>query len=814
MKRTINFFASVFSFALLFLPASSARAQIDVGDFTISGGAEVGGLPGNVQGNRGRYEEYRDLPESVIVPQLQLMIGGKKEDFYLNFDASKVGRDDQNYRLRVGRYGLLDMEFEWDQIPHIFSDDIARSPYRGVGGGNLTLASKPTATVTSNTASLGNPALPATFPNGTQAFATCAENPFCTWLNANANPLDLQLLNRIARFKLRYTPSPGWTFTANYSSQETNGTRAFGSYVGGSPGSYNITELPEPLQYQTHNVELGGEYAGKGWSLALKYNVSLFHNSVSSLVWDNPINLSGVGTACKDKSAYSMSSTTGAITASGPCRSRTDLYPSNLAHTITLMGTADLPLKTRFLGTVSYGWRLQDDHFVPFTINSCYGSGAVPSTCADAALTAMPTISKNSLNGDVRPLMVNATLVNNSLINGLNIKAYYRLFDLSNRSNKITFNNGLILNDRGTAAEVGAESRSGMEYSKNTVGLDAGYDITRWLTAKLGYSFDKMHRVDRQVRNTDEHTFGPTVDIKPSSWLLLRASYKHSWRTSPHYEFEDDVANIGRMFDQANRDRDKASLFAQISPWDRLTFDAGFEVTGERYDAVLGTQNDYNYSPSIGFSYVPLDWLSFFGNYNWERFDWLLQSMQRSSTTQDPRVLCASAVAADQNACKRLWTSHGRDSIHNFSLGSDASLIPNLLRFRIQYGFSFGESLVHSKGATCLNGAGLPFPAGTSGGVSACTPATDYPSLTNIWHELLARLEYQVHRNVALTFGYYFNHANEKDPQVDIMQPWMGANDQWSITGNANLGRSMFLGDHIKGPYTAHVGFVSLKFKF
>jgi hypothetical protein len=90
-----------------------------------------------------------------------------------------------------------------------------------------------------------------------------------------------------------------------------------------------------------------------------------------------------------------------------------DLYPNNQAHTVTLSGAAALPLKSNFMGTVSYGFRLQDAPFLPFTINSCYGSGPKPATCADAALTPLPTISRNSLSGDLRPLMVTATMVNN-----------------------------------------------------------------------------------------------------------------------------------------------------------------------------------------------------------------------------------------------------------------------------------------------------------------------------------------------------------------------------------------------------------------
>ncbi len=117
MEHTSKFVVSALSIALLILVTSAAWAQIDVGDYTVSGSGEIGGLPRTFSGDKAKFEEYRDIPESVIVPQLQLMIGSKKEDFYFKFDATNVGRNDQNYMLRFGRYGLLDIQFEWDQIP-------------------------------------------------------------------------------------------------------------------------------------------------------------------------------------------------------------------------------------------------------------------------------------------------------------------------------------------------------------------------------------------------------------------------------------------------------------------------------------------------------------------------------------------------------------------------------------------------------------------------------------------------------------------------------------------------------------------------
>ena len=750
MKRHKIFFSSILSCALIFLLTSPVRAQIEVGDFTIRGEGEFGGVLRDTNGKRQKFEEYRDLSETAIVPQLQLMIGGKKEDFYLNFDSSNLGRDNQNYIMRFGRYGLLDVEVEWDQIPHLFSLNTARTPYI-MRDGTYTLGTKP---------------------------ATTAGTAVRDWVNSEANGVDLKMFNGFGRFKVRYTPGTPWTFTGGYSSQNVAGRRAFGA-VFGSGGSYKVTELAEPLDYQIHNIDLGGEYAGNGWSLGLRYNASLFHNNVSTLVWDAPTNLSGTGAACTDGSGFTTTSN-GTDANRGPCRGRLDLYPSNQAHTWTLSGAAKLPLKSNFMGTLSYGWRIQNDTFLPMTTNS-----ALPSK----------RVSRDSLDGDVRPLLVNATVVSRYL-DPLNLKAYYRFYDYDNRSKKVDLPDGRIRTDSLNNDE---HIRSfPWAYSKQNIGLDAGYDITRWLSAKMGYVWENMHREQRDVLESIEHTFGPTFDLRPTSWLLVRLGYKRSLRDAHDYDggrqlksihpdediedLRDEVLRELRKFDQAARTRDKFSYFGQITPWQNLTLFGGFDFFLDEYPrSVIGLQDDLSYVPSVGFTYAPLDWMMLFSNYSWERFDWKMQAMERSGALEP--------VAGNET---RTWRSRGRDQTNTVSLGSDMKLLENL-KFRLQYTFSEAESMVTASGSTC----------------GACTAATNYPNVTNRWHEFLTRLDYQIYKNVTLRFGYYFNRFNHKDFGVDIMKPWMG-----DVDTNAGNQRSIWLGDRIKRPYTAHVGLLGLRLSF
>lgn len=57
--------------------------------------------------------------------------------------------------------------------------------------------------------------------------------------------------------------------------------------------------------------------------------------------------------------------------------------------------------------------------------------------------------------------------------------------------------------------------------------------------------------------------------------------------------------------------------------------------------------------------------------------------------------------------------------------------------------------------------------------------------------------------------SHRLSFINHKDFGVDIMKPWMGDVD----TGAGSL-RSIWLGDRIKRPYTAHVGLLGLRLTF
>ena len=266
LKRLLAGYGTV---ALVLSMLSPALAQVDLGQYTAQGSVEAGAIPQPVPyDDVAEYQEYRDLAQQFIAPKLQLILGDKAENYYVQFDAVNVGQKNQMYSLRFGEYGLLDVQVKFFEIPHFFSDGVASTPY-DENGGSFTLSSKPT---------------------GTGA-------ALHSWLEANGKPFDMSLLEGVADINVRYTPTPSLSFSANLDYQNPTGQQPFGGsfMFGTSPGTYKVNELWVPTQYYTYNFGTGTEYAKNGWMVGFQYQVSFFVDDYTTLTWDNPLNTSGVG---------------------------------------------------------------------------------------------------------------------------------------------------------------------------------------------------------------------------------------------------------------------------------------------------------------------------------------------------------------------------------------------------------------------------------------------------------------------------------------------------------------------------------------
>jgi MtrB/PioB family decaheme-associated outer membrane protein len=749
-------FAGYGTVALVLLMVSPVMAQVDLGQYTAQGSVEAGAIPQPVPyyDAAAKYQEYRDLAQQFIVPHLQLLLGDKAENYYVQFDAVNVAQKNQMYSLRFGEYGLLDVQAKFFEIPHFFSDHVASTPY-DENGGSFTLSSKPTGT---------GPALH-------------------SWLEANAQPFDMSLLEGIADINVRYTPTPSLSFTANLDYQNPTGQQPFGGsfMFGSSPGVFKVNELWVPTQYYTYNFGTGVEYAKNGWMVGFQYQGSFFVNDYSTLTWDNPLNLTGVGSKCVDSTVFSSTSLT------GPCQGRAAMYPSNQAHNFIVNGTGELPFNTHVMGSLEYGFWLQDAPFIPLTSNSKLRQ----------SLSSVG--APNSLGGDVRPFFANFTIDSNP-IEQLNLKATYSYFDYDNLTPKVTFTGVKSLNE--VFDPQTPFTAFPFAFSEQDVSLEPTYRLTDTLAAHFNFKWQTNHNGGLMVLQQDQTSYGPALDWNPYPWLNFRADYQYAHRDSPGYNNNrtslvevlggvpgaiEELRNL-RRFDEATLNVNQTSLYVSVQPFgeqkepaiENLSLFAAFNYDDDNYPSTdFGLQHTSSYSPSVGASWDPLPDVHVFSDYEWQAYDWNLRS-------------CDETPATCPGGKKSIWTAVGRNQANNIDFGADIAIPQNrILRrpshLKLQYTYTVGSNMSHQAGDT-----------------ASATPAVDYPNTGTQFHELMVQYEYDLSNNLALNIGYYFSNLGEYNFMVDQMENYMPHASP----------NSTFLGNTTLAPYDANVGFITLKYKF
>ena len=758
----------------LLLSPWSVAAQVNIGNYTASGSAEAGGFLQPVPDtNVARFREYQDLAQQIIAPELKLLLHDNEDRFFADFHALNVAQTNELYDLHFGDYGSLDIDAQWQEIPHFLSDDIAKSPYEQ-NGGTFTLPST---------------------PKPPEAGAPPGSN-ISSWLNSTAHPLSLSLLEGIANLTIRYTPSPELTYSAYFNFLNQSGNSPYGEMFGPNPSSYNISELFQPIEYDTYNYGVGIQWTNGTWLLGLQYDGSFFKNQFSTLTWQNPNTwdeMTGPGGSCVNSATYP-----GPSGGNGPCSGRDFTYPDNEAHTFTATGGLSLPMDTHLMGSISYGWWLQNQSFIPLTDNTALPSQRLP---------------QQSLGGDVSPFFANFTAVSRPL-DQIRLKATYSYFDYANHDPAVTFRGITSLND---TASLWSATAYPFSFSTQTIQGESTYNVTETLAASLVGNIQTYHNNGMMVLQQDMTSYGPVLDWNPYEWLEMRGSYQHAFRDSPGYDNNRAslvAQNAGatefsqlQRFDEASVHVDQFSLysdarpfesgpgrsFAEETPWlSTLTIYAEMDYDNYSYpSADYGLQNWSDYTPSVGLTWNPLARVNVYADWSWTATDWNLKSFQRQpGGTGEPR--CPS-IPGDQTpgACPgQVWTSYGRQQGNAIDFGFDTivpanSFLPHESHLKVEYNYTVTDNLTHANGDTAFGGAPI------------------FPNVGSRFQQLIVNYSYPIQKKMDLNIGYLFSNFGENDFGYETLAPSMASSPQ-----------SMFLGNTDWTPYTGNAAYMSIRYKF
>jgi MtrB/PioB family decaheme-associated outer membrane protein len=298
------------------------------------GEVEFGFVGSSVDGDRGRFERYRDLRNGPFADALRL--NREYNGTLFSIEGEHIGRRDARYIGNMTRPGRFTANFMWDQIPMRLSEQ-TRSLFSGIGTGVLEI------------------------DDATQALGQANPGALTDVFNGSSVPFATKTRRHIADGMVEYVANEEWTVRANFRQTNRSGTIPFG----GAFGHSSVIELPAPTEHMLSDFDGTAEWVRNPVMLRAGYTGSWFHNDVTSLIWDNPFRATDIATASS--------------------RGRLTLSPSNSLIGVNGTGSVKLPRRSRLTVHGSIGM-LQDagDPLVPQTVNTATSPAPIDRATADA----------------------------------------------------------------------------------------------------------------------------------------------------------------------------------------------------------------------------------------------------------------------------------------------------------------------------------------------------------------------------------------------------------------------------------------------
>ena len=753
--RTARTVRSVLVGLAVLATAGAASAQtadpFQIGGFNLEGFAEAGVRffgQRPTQKESAKFEEYRDINQGLYLQGLWLRLYTPDEKYSGELSGRQWGLQDQEYRLSFERLGRWEVGFDWDQMRHIFSTN-ARTILNETSRGVFAL------------------------PNPRPAIST---------YNNGKSIDEISVRWDTARTYVKLHPTEETDVVAEYTRVHKTGERPFGMAFG-SPGG-NAFEVLQPIEHTIHDFRLRGTWATERWQLQAGYTLSVFVNDLTSVRADNP---------CQPAVAPFPPCAAGDVGTTKQFGT-VSLPPNNMAHTFSLQAGVNLPLRTRISTNFTYSLRLQNDDFLP-------------QTSTNSLVLANPSLvlPQKSLHGNVQTVLFNANATSRPLPIPVTFTAKYRLYDLIDESDVVRFSD-FILNDQNTITR-GPQFSQRFSYMRQNADLDGRWQVARPVALTLGTGWERWDRSStREVPTTDEFFAKAALDVMPTDWLSVRATYQPSFRRMDRYntsalaQAEQDAApgELGqsyllRKYDEADRDRQRVDLLVQITPTETLTVTPTASYKYDEYvasglfhdsrsqgpaegKAMLGLQTAVSWSAGIDVNWAPTDRLSFAAGYVHES---IFQKQRSRSRPPDTPALD--------------WISDNTDTIDTYHASMTARLIPSKLDLKFAGNYAYALGRVETWN-----------PSGTGSTVFNATPAAQarrWPAFEDSLLRLEASLRYHFSQVWTASLNYAYESFRKHDWRTDTINPF--------VPGNS----AVYLGNDLKN-YEAHIFGVTVGYTF
>ncbi|MCW8196607.1 MtrB/PioB family decaheme-associated outer membrane protein [Proteobacteria bacterium 005FR1] len=388
-----------------------------------------------------------------------------------------LGLDTIFFEGEIGRFGDQSLTLRYREIPHYFFDDGA-TPFRLVDENFWVL------------------------PGEWQVSGDTTSS----FINLNAFLTPVEIKHERERLDLIWEKQlpANWDFEADYRHERKEGWRTVGAVIGSNGGNARSAILPASIDFQTDVVDLGLNYSGERSSFGIGYLGSFFHSDDNQLRWQNPY-------GAEEDWAVGVAYPLGA--------GRLSLEPDNSSHRVTLAGSHAFSSDTRGSFELGYGQMLQDDDFLPYTIND--------------ALAVPFALTRDSLEGKIETISADLRLTTRPL-KEIYLVTRYRLDDRDNQTPRSVFLP--VPGDSIDQVPVEeAELNRPYSYRKQTAALDAHYRASRRVRVEAGYEVSEIERSYSEVEQTREYIANLGTTLSTFDDLSLHLSYAYSERRGERY---------------------------------------------------------------------------------------------------------------------------------------------------------------------------------------------------------------------------------------------------------------------------------------
>lgn len=756
------------------------------------GSVSIGFQGSSVTGDKARFERYRDLRSRQ---NIQFDFAKDTDKYFFDVTATNVGNRDGSYAVGYANKKVK-FEFSFDSTPLNYGYNTS-TPYSVATTGTdpvLSLNSGTRADIEAKRAGvIGIPSSLAQWTGGRSVWAGLAA------------PFDLQNRRDTIHFGLGYAITDAIDAKFEVTSHKRSGYQPFGAGFAFN----NATEIPLPIDDRSTEIEAGIDWANDKAMFRLAYERSMYNNTYTSVTWDSPIRATDYSSAAVtgwDASGYSNGN--------GPARGRFATSPDNSMSVVTATGLWKFAHATSLSGNLALINMSNDAALIPWTINPVVANSKLCSATS-GIIACTPTTLPASANTEVKG--VNASFVFNTRpMPKMNVTARYRYNNHDNRSPIFDYS----YNVRFDAVPESTPGVSTEPYTitQNKFDIDASFAVLPYSSIKVGYGIDANSKTYLVYRKLTDNTLRASFDTMGNQWVTLRAMYEYTKRSGSEFH-QEAITDAGgqansRLFDDAERKRNRATLLATITPMPAVDFTVSYARGKDDYDIGLNPQfgllNNDNNAVNVAVNVSPKPQIAFGMDYGREKFNSL-----QASRTANPFSGVAGAYES-WNDPNRNWDLTNDETVNTFTLYFN--LLQALPKTDIRIGYDYSDSdqgFVH--GGPRVQGMQTNSIL-TVGDAKPCSPTTltscfeAFPNVTNKWQRLTFDLRYNLTRQIGIGASYWYEKFEVTDfATVDTNGP-VG---YYPATGTPRID---YLGEISTGygnrPYSGSTGIVRVIYMF